>query len=191
MLTAASAWAPPMLPGMKRICEPAQPQPWGFTGSRRTRIRVLLITTRAPASRSSVTCSRFARITETSGPARLSARRSRMTLGQHGSVGQKLSEVSVGGNENAVIVVCPRHDVLVGLAAQAELVDVRAVVARGTQEFSHPGWQALVDQEPHALSRTGSSRSSTARAAYPRLPRLTMSGKAGASCGRARGAMLY
>lgn len=36
------------------------------------------------------------------------------------------------------------------------------------QEARQITGQAFVDQEPHALSRTGSSRSSTARAAYPR-----------------------
>src|SRR6266496_247154 len=64
----------------------------GFMGSRRARMRVSLITISAPAARSSVTCSRFARTTAAKEPAFLSARRSRMTLGaSNGCVGEEFA----------------------------------------------------------------------------------------------------
>ena len=89
-----------------------------------------------------------------------------MTLGaQDGRVGEELSEVGIGGYEDPVFPVCRGHDLLIGLAAQAEFVDMCAVVACRAQQLCYPGWEALVDQESHAVSRTGSSRSSTARAA--------------------------
>ena len=84
---------------------------------------------------------------------------------QDGRVGEELPEVGIGRYEDPVFPVGCDHDLLIGLAAQAEFVDMRAVVACGAQQLRHPGWQALVDQESHAVSRTGSSRSSTARAA--------------------------
>ena len=49
----------------------------------------------------------------------------------------------------------------------------------GAQQLRHLGRQALIEQEPHAVSRTGISRSSTARAAYSRHACTS----AGVSCG--------
>jgi hypothetical protein len=87
------------------------------------------------------------------------------TRRQYRRVGQKLTEIGIGGYEDPVFPVCHSHDLLIGLAAQAEFVDMRAVVTCGAQQLRLRGWQALVDQESHAVSRTGRSRSSTARAA--------------------------
>jgi hypothetical protein len=98
---------------------------------------------------------------------------------QHGCVSQEFAEVGIGGDEDPVLPVRQGHDLLVGLAAQAEFIDMSAVVACGAQQLRHLGRQALIEQESHAVSRTGSSRSSTARAAYSRHACTS----AGASCG--------
>ena len=84
---------------------------------------------------------------------------------QDGRVGEEFPEVGIGGYEDPVFPVCRGHDLLIGLAAQAELLNMRAAVTCGAQQLRHRRWQALVDQESHAVSRTRSSRSSTARAA--------------------------
>jgi hypothetical protein len=54
---------------------------------------------------------------------------------------------------------------IVGVAAEAKVVDMCAVMADGAQQPRHLWRQALINQESHAVSRTGGSRSSTARAA--------------------------
>jgi hypothetical protein len=112
----------------------AGPQSDGFTGSRRVRMRVSLITISAPASRSSATWPRFARMTAARDSARLSGAPEQDDAGrQNGCVGEEFTEVGVGGDEDPVLAVGQGHDLLVGPAAEAEFIDVRAVVARSSQ----------------------------------------------------------
>lgn len=50
------------------------------------------------------------------------------TRRQDRCVGQKLTEIGIGGYQDPVFPVCHGHDLLIGLTAQAEFVDMRAVV---------------------------------------------------------------
>ena len=75
------------------------------------------------------------------------------------------------------VVSCPRQDsrravglarsehVLVWSAAQVQVCDMSGIVARRAEDLGDPMRQALVDEELHAVGRSGSSRSSTAGAA--------------------------
>ena len=100
-----------------------------------------------------------------------------------GGVGEELAEISIGGNENLVLPVGEGHDLVIRLTAESEseseFVDVCALMAGCAQQPGQRGRQAFVEEESHAVRRTGSSRSSTARAAYSRQACTS----AGWSCG--------
>jgi hypothetical protein len=52
-------------------------------------------------------------------------------LAWHGCVGKELAEVGTGGDGDRVLALGQGDDLLVGLAAEAQLIAVRAVVACG------------------------------------------------------------
>lgn len=89
-----------------------------------------------------------------------------ITLGAiTGELASNSGEVGVGGDQDPLIASGGGHDGVVRMAAESQLVDVYAVVAHSPKQFRQPSRQALVEQQPHAVIRTGNSRWSTAWAA--------------------------
>jgi Phage integrase family len=75
-------------------------------------------------------------------------------------------EVGVVRLHHVVGLPCEHHDLLVRSCAKTVLDNVGRVVTGGTEKTCEPDREVFVDQEPHALSRYGSSRSLMEAAAY-------------------------
>jgi hypothetical protein len=79
--------------------------------------------------------------------------------------GQQFAEVGISRDQDPVLLLGKCHHLVVRPSPQAQVIHMRAVMTFRPQQTSHARGEALIQQEPHAVRRTGSSRSSTARAA--------------------------
>lgn len=79
--------------------------------------------------------------------------------------GQQLAEVGVQGQENPGIAGSLTEDDRIRCTDQIELTDMEGVVTSLGKYLRQARGEALVDQEPQAPRRSGSSRSLTASAA--------------------------
>ncbi len=80
-------------------------------------------------------------------------------------VGEQLPEVGICRDEDSAVVACPLEDDRIRRASESETSNVDGLVASRSEEPSDVGGQVLVEEEPHALVRSGSSCSWTASAA--------------------------
>jgi len=75
------------------------------------------------------------------------------------------AEVGVGRGQDAVLGPCEFKHLGVARSLQPAVPSMHDVVAGSGQRLGEARRQALVDEEPHAPGRSGSSRSWTASAA--------------------------
>jgi len=105
-------------------------------------------------------------ITACSAARRPLARRISRNDGRGGvRAGEQGAEVGVGADEHPVLRAGFVDDDSVGRAAQADVTYMHHIVAGGAEEFGQLGGEVVIEQEPHAEWRSGSSRSRTASAA--------------------------
>ena len=72
------------------------------------------------------------------------------------SEGEEIAEVGVGSHNDAALLGRYPEDLSVEGTRQSQIVHMHRVVSGLDQEFGHPTLERLVDQEPHAGSRSGS-----------------------------------
>jgi hypothetical protein len=100
---------------------------------------------------------------------RPTSRRMRMTDGLPAfDWGQEAAEVDVGGDEDLSAGSGLLEDCFVGYRLHAEVALVDGVVPGCLERVGQERGKVVVDEEPHAVSRSGNSRSRTASAAYGR-----------------------
>jgi hypothetical protein len=79
--------------------------------------------------------------------------------------GEQGAEVGVGADEHPALRAGFVDDDHVGGAGQADVSYVHDVMAGGAEKFGQLGGEVVVEREPHAEWRSGSSRSRRASAA--------------------------
>jgi hypothetical protein len=140
-------------------------------------------TTMAPASRSAWTTLRLLRMIAACSDARrpLARRRSR----NEGVVAcvraNRGAEVGVGADEHSALHTGRVDDDGVGRAGHADVSHVHDLMAAGAEEARESGGEVVVEQEPHAEWRSGSSRSRTASAAYRSASATSSGARSGSS----------
>lgn len=80
--------------------------------------------------------------------------------------GQETTEIGVGGDQDLTAGAGALEDCFVGRCVHAEVAYVDGVVAGRLQYVCQERGEVVVDEEFHAVRRSGSSRSRTASAAY-------------------------
>ena len=79
--------------------------------------------------------------------------------------GEQLPEVGISGDHGSSLSSGSLQDDPIGIREQADVSDVERVVAGDVEELGEERRQVLVEKKPHALVRSGNSRSVTASAA--------------------------
>ena len=79
---------------------------------------------------------------------------------------QKAAEVGIGGDQDAVLDTGPFEDRFIGCGLHAEVSNMDSVMPGRLQRVGEERRKVVVDEELHAVCRSGSSRSRTASAAY-------------------------
>ena len=100
--------------------------------------------------------------------------RQRQTL-----LGEKLAEVGIGRDKDSLFITCCGKHFLIDMPRKPAVRDVDDVVPGCGNERCKPSTEALVEQEPHAVERSGTCRSLTAAAANSREARTSSADSCG------------
>lgn len=79
---------------------------------------------------------------------------------------QETAEIRVDCDQHTVLRPCRGHHVDVKGSQQTAITDVDGVAPGVSQQLCNSARERFIDEEPHPTGRSGSSRSSTAAAAY-------------------------
>ncbi len=94
-------------------------------------------------------------------------------------LGKKLAEVGIGRHKDSLLITCCGKHFLIDVPPEAAVRDVDDVVPGFGDEWCKPSTDALVEQEPYAVVRSGTCRSLTAAAANSREARTSSADSCG------------
>jgi hypothetical protein len=79
--------------------------------------------------------------------------------------GEQAAKISVSRYQDPLLSLSPLQDNRVRCGLHGKIPEVDSIVSRRLQAFGEKGRQVVVDEESHAVRRSGNSRSRTASAA--------------------------